>query len=77
MTFPDRSGSISQTAERVHTRHLRKGQSYKQTKDHRNLRIPDIRQTKGRTSQNHRHLTIMCIPCLQISLSYTCIYESW
>lgn len=48
MTFPDKFGSISQIAGTARTHHLRMGQSYKQTKDHRNLvRIPDIRQTKG------------------------------
>lgn len=45
MTFPDKFGSISQIAGTARTHHLRMGQSYKQTKDHRNLvRIPDIRQ---------------------------------
>lgn len=48
MTFPDKFGSISQIAGTARTHHLRMGQSYKQTKDHRSLvRIRDNRQTKG------------------------------
>lgn len=78
MTFPDKFGSISQIAGTARTHHLRMGQSYKHTKDHRNLvRIPDIRQTKrqdiSESMTSNINVSITGIPCLQISLSYRCI----
>lgn len=78
MTFPDKFGSISQISGTARTHHLRMGQSYKQTKDHRNLvRIPDIRQTKrqdiSESMTSNINVSITSIPCLQISLSYRCI----
>lgn len=78
MTFPDKFGSISQISGTARTHHLRMGQSYKQTKDQRNLvRIPDIRQTKrqdiSESMTSNINVSITGIPCLQISLSYRCI----
>lgn len=78
MTFPDKFGSISQIAGTARTHHLRMGQSYKQTKDQRNLvRIPDIRQTKrqdiSESMTSNINVSITGIPCLQISLSYRSI----
>lgn len=78
MTFPDKFGSISQIAGTARTHHLRMGQSYKQTKDQRNLvRIPDIRQTKrqdiSESMTSNINVSITGIPCLQISLLYRSI----